>query len=224
MSFLNSPFAIVAIFMPLFFIHSHGIIIRVQNNCPYTIWPAALPGGGRRLDSGQTWVLGYPSTKVAKIWARTNCTFDSSGRGRCLTGDCGGQLECKDYGAAPVTLVEYGLNSFAGKDYYDISLMKGFNVPVQFTPTSNGCTKSIRCAADITGQCPSQLKTPGGCHNPCTVFKTYQYCCGYGRCMPTNFSRFFKVRCRDAFTYPEDDPTSTFTCPAGTSYRVVFCP
>lgn len=210
--------------MLLFVVHSHGIFIRVQNNCPYTLWPAAVPGGGRRLDSGQTWTIGYPSTKSVKIWARTNCTFDSSGKGKCLTGDCDGLLECKDLGAEPATLAEYGLNSFARKDYYDISVMKGFNVPLSLTPTSNGCTKSIRCAADLTAQCPNELKTAGGCHNPCKVFKTTEYCCGLGRCQPTNLSRFFKSRCRDAFTYPEDDPTSTFTCPAGTSYRVVFCP
>ncbi|CAI9784540.1 unnamed protein product [Fraxinus pennsylvanica] len=215
---------IVAILLPLFFIHSHGIIITVRNNCPYTIWPAAVPGGGRRLDSGQTWTLGYPTEKLVKIWARTNCTFDSSGRGNCLTGDCRGLLGCKELGAPPATFAEYGLNSWANKDYYDISVMKGFNVPISMTPTSNGCNKSVGCTRDITAQCPNELKTPGGCHNPCTVFKTNEYCCGVGRCQPTNFSRFFKIRCRDAFTYPQDDPTSISTCPAGTSYSVVFCP
>ena len=96
---------------------------------------------------------------------------------------------------------------------------------MDFSPTSGGC-RGIRCTADINGQCPNELKTPGGCNNPCTVFKTNEYCCtnGYGSCGPTNFSRFFKDRCRDAYSYPQDDPTSTFTCPGGTNYRVVFCP
>ncbi|XP_022881229.1 protein P21-like [Olea europaea var. sylvestris] len=226
MSFFKSFFAI---FMPLLFIHSYGIMITVQNNCPYTVWPAAVSGKavagqGRRLDSGQTWTLLYPSTKLVKIWARTNCTFNSSGKGNCLTGDCGGLLECKELGASPVTVAEYGLNDFARKDYYDISVMHGFNVPISLTPTSNGCTKSIRCARDLTAECPNVLRTPGGCHNPCTVYKTNEYCCGVGRCQPTDLSRFFKIRCKDAFTYPEDDPTSTFTCPPGTNYRVEFCP
>ncbi|PIN17540.1 hypothetical protein CDL12_09818 [Handroanthus impetiginosus] len=215
----------IFILLPLFFLHTHAIIFTIQNNCPYTIWAAAVPGGGRRLDRGQTWNLSLPnSPKIAKIWARTNCTFDSSGRGRCQTGDCNGQLECKVYGTPPNTLAEYGLNTFAQKDYYDISVMEGFNVPIEFTPTTNGCTRSIRCTGNITGQCPSELKVPGGCQNPCTVHKTTQYCCHSGACRPTNLSRFFKSRCRDAFTYPEDDPTSTFICPPGTSYRVVFCP
>ncbi|KAL0393508.1 UNVERIFIED_CONTAM: Thaumatin-like protein [Sesamum latifolium] len=149
---------------------------------PLHVWPAAVPGGGGRLDPGQTWTIGFPNgPKLAKIWARTNCTFDASGRGSCLTGDCNGQLRCQSYGSAPHTVAEYGLNSFGHKDYYDISVLEGFNVPMEFRPTTNGCTRPIRCAADITGECPNELKTPGGCHNPCTVYKTTQYCCHSGR-------------------------------------------
>ncbi|XP_051151320.1 protein P21-like [Andrographis paniculata] len=211
--------------VPIFFVYSQAIIFDIHNNCSYTVWPAAVPGGGRRLDSGQTWTIGYrEGPKIAKIWARTNCSFDSSGRGTCLTGDCNGQLQCRTYGAPPHTVAEYGLNSFGRKDYYDISVMEGFNVPMEFRPTTNGCTRPVRCAADIVGECPNELRTPGGCQNPCTVFKTTEYCCHSGTCRPTDLSRFFKTRCRDAFTYPQDDPTSTFTCPPATSYRVVFCP
>ncbi|GFQ01333.1 thaumatin-like protein [Phtheirospermum japonicum] len=85
---------------------------------------------------------------------------------------------------------------------------------MEFNPNSGTCTRGIRCTADINGQCPSQLRAPGGCNNPCTVFN----------CGPTEFSRFFKDRCPAAYSYPKDDQTSTFTCPGGTSYRVVFCP
>ncbi|XP_075508605.1 protein P21-like [Primulina tabacum] len=222
---MNHQKIALLIFLPLLFLQTRAIFFNIRNNCPYTVWAASLPGGGRRLDSGQRWTLGFPKGPGrAKIWARTNCTFDASGRGRCLTGDCNGLLQCKTYGTPPTTLAEYGLNGFAYKDYYDISLLQGFNVPMEFQPTSNGCTRPLRCTADITGQCPNALKAPGGCNNPCTVYKTTEYCCHSGACRPTNLSRFFKLRCRDAFTYPEDDPTSTFTCPAGTSYRVVFCP
>ncbi|KAK9932501.1 hypothetical protein M0R45_019736 [Rubus argutus] len=66
--------------------------------------------------------------------------------------------------------------------------LMGFNVPMDFSPTS-GCARGIRCTAYINGQCPSQLRAPGGCNNPCTVFKTDQYCCNSGNCGPTDFSR-----------------------------------
>ncbi|KAI7727046.1 hypothetical protein M8C21_007878 [Ambrosia artemisiifolia] len=93
-----------------------------------------------------------------------------------------------------------------------------------FRPNSNGCTRGSSCTADINGQCPGELKAPGGCNNPCTVYKTDQYCCNSGNCGPTDLSRFFKTRCPDAYSYPKDDPTSTVTCPGGTNYDVIFCP
>ncbi|KAI9101418.1 hypothetical protein K1719_023900 [Acacia pycnantha] len=198
----------------------------VTNKCPYTVWAAAVPtGGGRRLKSGETWTINVASgTKEARIWARTNCNFDGSGRGHCQTGDCGGLLQCKAYGTPPNTLAEFALNQYMNRDFIDISLVDGFNVPMDFSPTSNGCTRGIRCTADIIGQCPNQLKAPGGCNNPCTVFKTDNYCCNSGSCGPTEYSRFFKNRCPDAYSYPKDDATSLFTCPGGTNYKVVFCP
>lgn len=164
-------------------------------------------------------------TAMARIWGRTNCNFDASGRGHCQTGDCGGLLQCKGWGVPPNTLAEYALNQFGNMDFYDISLVDGFNIPMVFGPTNGGC-HNIRCTADINGQCPNELRAPGGCNNPCTVFKTNEYCCtqGYGTCGPTRYSRFFKDRCRDSYSYPQDDPSSTFTCPAGSNYRVVFCP
>lgn len=121
-------------------------------------------------------------------------------------------------------LAEYALNQLNNLDFYDISLVDGFNVPMDFSPLSGIRCRGIRCAADITGQCPNELKAPGGCNNPCTVFKTDQYCCNSGKCVPTNFSKFFKQRCPNAYSYPKDDQTSTFTCPGGTNYKVTFCP
>ncbi|KAA8522374.1 hypothetical protein F0562_013265 [Nyssa sinensis] len=215
--------------LPLFLLFSlftstHAATFLIQNNCPYTVWAAASPGGGRRLDRGQAWTLNVPAgTQMARIWGRTNCNFDGSGRGHCETGDCGGVLECKAWGVPPNTLAEYALNQFGNMDFIDISLVDGFNIPMDFSPTTGGC-RGILCTADINGQCPNQLRVPGGCNNPCTTFKTVQYCCTNGPCGPTDLSKFFKQRCPDAYSYPQDDPTSTFTCPGGTNYRVVFCP
>ncbi|KAF5753861.1 putative Thaumatin family [Helianthus annuus] len=210
----------------LLLLHStNAAVFNIRNNCRYTVWAGAVPGGGRRLNPGQTWALTVAAgTKGARIWPRTGCTFDGSGRGRCQTGDCNGLLQCKNYGTPPNTLAEYALNQFQNLDFIDISLVDGFNVPMTFKASSGGCRRSIVCTADINGQCPSQLRAPGGCNNPCTVYKTDQYCCNSGRCGPTDFSRFFKQRCPDAYSYPQDDRTSLFTCPGGTNYDVIFCP
>ncbi|KAL3524548.1 hypothetical protein ACH5RR_017382 [Cinchona calisaya] len=98
------------------------------------------------------------------------------------------------------------LNQFNNLDFLDISLVD--NVPMDFSPTSNGCTRGPQCTADINGQCLNELRAPGGCNNPCTVFKTDEYCCNSGSCGPTDYSRFFKNNCPDAYSYPKDDQTS----------------
>ncbi|KAF5460710.1 hypothetical protein F2P56_020560 [Juglans regia] len=245
----------------LCFALTHEATFVITNNCSYTVWAAAIPGGGMELDPrGGTWILNVSSgTRGGRIWARTGCLdlneatatrrklkpaaysisqesgpshvgilastmCSNGGRGNCQTGDCGGLLHCQASGAPPNTLAEYALNQMNNLDFFDISLVDGFNVPMEFSPTSNGCTRGIRCTADINGQCPNELSAPGGCNNPCTVFKTDQYCCNSGSCKPTNYSRFFKERCPDAYSYPKDDQTSTFTCNGGTNYKVTFCP
>ncbi|KAI5383784.1 hypothetical protein KIW84_070949, partial [Lathyrus oleraceus] len=206
------------------FTYTQAATIEVKNNCPYKVWAAAAPGGGKPLNTGESWTItAAAGTQKARVWARTGCNFDNSGNGHCQTGDCGGVLNCQAYGTPPNTLAEYALNQYMNLDFFDISLVDGFNVPMDFSPTSNGC-RGIRCTADINGQCPSQLRTQGGCNNPCTVFKTDNYCCNSGSCQATDYSRYFKTRCPDAYSYPKDDATSTFTCPGGTNYRVVFCP
>ncbi|KAE8055280.1 hypothetical protein FH972_012131 [Carpinus fangiana] len=214
-----------SLFIALYFGLAHAARFDITNNCPFTVWAGAVPGGGQQLNQGETWNLDVnTSTTGARIWPRTGCNFDGSGRGSCQTGDCGGLLQCQAYGTPPNTLAEFGLNQFNNLDFFDISLVDGFNVAMDFSPTSDGCTRGIKCTADINEQCPNELKAPGGCNNPCTVFKTDQYCCNFGSCGPTDFSKFLKDRCPDAYSYPKDDQTSTFTCPGGTNYKVVFCP
>nr|G5DC91.2 RecName: Full=Thaumatin-like protein 1; AltName: Full=Acidic thaumatin-like protein; AltName: Full=Beta-1,3-glucanase; AltName: Full=Thaumatin-like protein 1b [Manilkara zapota] len=199
----------------------------VVNQCTFTVWAGASPGGGKQLDQGQTWTITVaPGSTKARIWGRTGCNFDANGQGKCQTGDCNGLLQCQGYGSPPNTLAEFSLNQPNNLDYVDISLVDGFNIPMDFSPAAAGVCKDIRCATDITAQCPAELQAPGGCNNPCTVYKTNEYCCtnGQGTCGPTALSKFFKDRCPDAYSYPQDDPTSLFTCPAGTNYKVVFCP
>ncbi|XP_061982620.1 thaumatin-like protein [Populus nigra] len=213
------------LFAALHFPSVHAATFDITNKCPYTVWAAAVPGGGRQLNNGETWTISAdPGTTQARIWARTNCQFDGAGRGNCQTGDCNGLLACQGYGSPPNTLAEYAIGQFANQDFIDISNIDGFNVPMEFSSASAGCTRVIKCTADIVGQCPNELKVLGGCNGPCPVFKTDEYCCNSGTCGPTPFSMYFKERCPDAYSYPKDDPTSLFTCPTGTNYKVIFCP
>ncbi|XP_040385824.1 protein P21-like [Oryza brachyantha] len=208
--------------------------ITMVNRCSYTVWPGALPGGGARLEAGQSWSIDVAAgTPAARIWPRTGCSFDGSGRWRCVTGDCAGALSCSVSGEPPTTLAEYTLGrpGGGGDDFFDLSLVDGFNVPVSFQPTSGGagCSKGRgpSCAVDITARCLPELQVPGGCASACGKFGGDAYCCRgqfERECPPTSYSIFFKQLCPDAYSYAKDDQTSTFTCPAGTDYRIEFCP
>ncbi|XP_019181590.1 PREDICTED: osmotin-like protein TPM-1 [Ipomoea nil] len=213
------------------FASSSAVNFEVQNNCPYTVWAAATPvGGGQQLNQGQSWNINVPrGTAMARIWGRKNCNFDGSGRGGCETGDCGGVLQCTGWGKAPNTLAEFSLNQFNNHDFFDISNIDCFNIPMSFGPTRPGADKChpVSCTADIVGECLAPLRVAGGCNNACPTFGSPEFCCRPNNvpCNPTDYSRFFKTRCPDAYSYPKDDETSLMSCPGDTTdYRVVFCP
>jgi hypothetical protein len=97
----------------------------ITNSCNVTIWPAITPGGGgQRLDPGQTWTLDVTSGASSRLWGRTGCYFNTDGQGKCLTGDCGGELSCTSTGQPPITLAEFALG-YNRMDFFDISIANG---------------------------------------------------------------------------------------------------
>ena len=92
-----TPSTIPTLFLSVLLFHlADAAMFDIRNNCPYTVWAGAVPGGGQQLNPGQTWSLYVaPGTSQARIWPRTNCNFDGSGRGRCQTGDCNGLYSAK---------------------------------------------------------------------------------------------------------------------------------
>ncbi|WKA07662.1 hypothetical protein VitviT2T_025455 [Vitis vinifera] len=131
----------------------------ITNNCPHTIWPGTLAGSGTpqlpttglQLESGQSIRIPTSPGWSGRIWARTGCTFDESGAGTCQTGDCGGRLECDGIGAAPPTsLFEITLGAGTDKDFYDVSFVDGYNLPLIAVPRGvyGGCN-ATGCASDI---------------------------------------------------------------------------
>ncbi|KAI7988484.1 hypothetical protein LOK49_LG13G01257 [Camellia lanceoleosa] len=160
MSFPKSLTILFPLLFTLLIPFTNATTFAVLNKCTYTIWAAAKPGGGMRLDPGQSWTVNVPpSITQARIWGQTNCNFDANGNGQCQTGDCNGLLQCQGYGKAPNTLAEFALNQPNNLDFVDISLVDGFNIPMDFNPTTAVC-KSLRCAANIFGECPTELQTP----------------------------------------------------------------
>ncbi|KAJ7981996.1 Thaumatin [Quillaja saponaria] len=182
--------------------------------------------------------LEVPAPWSGRFWARSVCSTDSSGKFICGTGNCGsGQIACAGAGAMPpATLVEFTLAANGGADFYDVSLVDGFNLPVSVIPQggSSGCNRTS-CPANVNANCPPELSVRGSgrsviaCKSACLVFNKPEYCCtgAFGtpsKCPPTNYSRIFKNQCPQAYSYAYDDKSSTFTCSGRANYAITFCP
>lgn len=225
------------------------------NNTSQTIWAGALgnsgqiaPGnGGWTMAPGSTYAVTVPDTWGGRFWGRTYCNFNSSGSGSCETGDCGGVLQCNGAGGVPpATLAEFTLGGTTGNDFYDVSFVDGFNIPMTITPVGGAQPTPgnlywcgvAGCGTNLNTNCPSVLqKTDSSgrtvaCMSACEAFNTDQYCCrgSYGSattCNPSNwpvdYASYFKQSCPNAYSYAYDDPTSTFQ-DKGASFTITFGP
>ncbi|KAH9694772.1 Pathogenesis-related thaumatin superfamily protein [Citrus sinensis] len=217
------------------------------NKCRRTVWPGLLSGAnspplpttGFELKSGKSRTITIPKSWSGRIWARTLCTHHQNQTFSCVTGDCGSQkLECAGGGAAPpATLAEFTLNGAGGLDFYDVSLVDGYNLPMLVVPKGGrggGCG-ATGCLVDLNGACPAELKVAregrGGsvaCKSACEAFGDPRYCCSEAyatpdTCFPSVYSLFFKHVCPRAYSYAYDDKTSTYTC-GSADYVIIFCP
>ncbi|CAK9151179.1 unnamed protein product [Ilex paraguariensis] len=220
---------------------SSGIILSectnftIVNGCKETIWPGILPndnfnGDGFALKPGQSAIFTAPPGWNGRIWGRTGCNFNKKGNGTCQTGSCGSNQKCTTPGQPPASIADFTLGQV---DFYDVSLVDGFNVPLMVKPVGGkGNCSTVGCDSDLREKCPSELavKSDGktvACRSACNVFNTDELCCrgmysDPAACMPSNYSRTFKEACPAAYSYAHDDPTSIVTCSA-TDYILTFC-
>lgn len=217
-----------------------GATFTFVNKCEYTVWPGILANAGSPSldstgfelpeDSSRSFLA--PTGWSGRFWGRTGCNFDGSGSGSCSTGDCGsGQVECNGAGAAPpATLAEFTLGT-GGQDFYDVSLVDGYNVAMIVEGSGgSGMCASTGCVTDLNRQCPAELRVGDGqaCKSACEAFGSPEYCCSGAynspaTCKPSVYAEMFKTACPRSYSYAYDDPTSTFTC-TGADYTVTFCP
>jgi len=224
--------------------------VTFVNAVNQTIWVAgaeqtaqpALPTTGWVLPPEQHVTISVPDRWNGRFWGRTGCRFDGSGHGQCQSGDCAGLFQCRRYGAIPATLAEFNLNSWRNLDFYDMSMVDGSNLPMYIniasgstndpiSPTgcsARGCTKPVNCPPEL------QVRTGGavvGCASACGLFGTDQYCCrsrwaSRAACDPTkwpvDYAALFKQAEPYAYSYADDDATSTFTCTGECGYRITF--
>jgi hypothetical protein len=117
-------------------------------------------------------------------------------------------------------------------DWYDVSLVDGYNLPVRMFPVKGTFTTQVGsffcdtagCTKDLLPNCPPelQLKNSQGevvqCLSACSKFRADSFCCaGYysvpQTCHATSYSKLFKDACPWAYSYAYDDLTSLYQCP-----------
>lgn len=188
--------------------------------------PGALDGRVELPAAGGCHAFALESLEAGRLWGDTGCED-----GTCDSAP----------GVTPVTLAELTLGEL---DFYDLSLVDGYNVPMSLAPVAGTFTPSgggpydcgaPTCVADLNASCPDELSHRAAdgrtvaCLSGCTALGTDELCCrgAHGTpdtCPPSDYSRLFKAACPDAYSYAYDDAASTYTCRGGASYDVVFCP
>ncbi|KAF8188170.1 thaumatin [Mycena galopus ATCC 62051] len=148
-------------------------------------------------------------------------------------------------GVPPATLAEFNLNA-GGTDFYDVSLVDGYNLPMRID-NNVGCGIPS-CPVDLGPDCPTLLigpfdstGFPVGCKSACLVdalngdaanspnccsgqYDTEATCPSSG---VTDYS-YFKDNCPDSYAYAYDESSGTalWTCDAALEavYTITFCP
>ncbi|KAI0260036.1 thaumatin-like protein [Gloeopeniophorella convolvens] len=236
-------------------------LFTVVNACPFTIWPAMFtdltvapnvpqfPTGWESPPSTSV-QFGVPDNwKSGRIWGRRNCDFTTNpGPTSCLDGGCNGGLECDPNtgtGTPPATVAEWTLQGDGNQDFYDVSLVDGYNLPMAIIPAAANCSVAS-CPVDLGPACPAPLigpfdpsDFPVGCKSACAAglddpADSANCCTGSHNTAATcpssgvQFYSYFKGNCPDAYAYAFDEGSGTalWTCDAGlnSDYTLTFCP
>lgn len=122
--------------------------LLINNKCSYPIWPGVLSSNGTSTSAGfHLPAISNHSVTVSwdwvgRVWGRTNCTFNETTKlGSCLTGDCGGKLECQLAGVPPTTLAEFTISGKDSQTFFDVSLVDGYDLDMSIVPEHDGPDK-----------------------------------------------------------------------------------
>ncbi|RDX52361.1 Osmotin, thaumatin-like protein [Lentinus brumalis] len=237
-----------------------GRTFTVVNACPFTIWPAMytdLAAGTAVPDFPTGWeappwtsvTIAVPDNwKAGRIWGRRDCDFTITTGPTCLDGWCIGGLLCDPTtgtGVPPATVAEWTLQGDGNRDFYDVSLVDGYNLPMAITNTAN-CPVAD-CAVDLGPNCPAPIQGPFdstgypvGCKSACFANldgnpNNSPNCCSgsFGTaaaCPPSGvqYYDYFKGNCPNAYAYAFDESSGSalWTCDSGLNadYTLTFCP
>ncbi|KAG8996743.1 hypothetical protein FRB90_012644 [Tulasnella sp. 427] len=227
----------------------------VYNACPFTIWPAIftdLNVGSATPNVATGWEAPARSTKTFSVpdnW-KAAATATSQGTPDLKVALTEAAMEVLSVTPTPAqvyllrsTLAEFTLSGFNGDDYYDVSVVDGYNLPMRITNTA-GCHVAD-CPVDLGPNCPPNLKGPFdstgfpvGCKSDCLVDPNpgnSPSCCTGSHNTPATCPKsgvphynYFKGNCPNSYVYAYDESSGTalWTCPASKTpnYTITFCP
>ncbi|ORZ07628.1 thaumatin [Absidia repens] len=210
--------------------------ITVKNNCPEKISIGVLtngnsdPDGRFDLNKQGSRTISKPDTWGGRLFANPSCVgADAKGP------------HCGNAGAAnPATLAEFFFKGANNKDYYDISLVDGYNIPASITPqggSKKGGGDGKNCGSSNCKKlpdCPPNLAIKDGsgkvigCQSSCSKTGDPKHCCvgqydGPDKCKGDKQASNVKSACPDSYSFAYDDQTSTFACENPSGYTVTFC-
>lgn len=238
----------------------YGRTFTVYNACPFTIWPAMftdltvaqnVPNFPTGWEAAPFTAVSFPvpdNWKAGRIWGRRDCDFDIDPGPTCISGWCLGGLQCDPHqgtGVPPASVAEWTLQGDGFLDFYDVSLVDGYNLPMRITNSGN--CPIADCPVDLGPPCPPAIQGPFdstgfpvGCKSACAAnldgnptnspnccsgsFDTAATCPNSG----VAYYWFFKGNCPNAYAYAFDESSGTalWTCDSNLNvdYTLTFCP
>jgi hypothetical protein len=184
------------------------------------------------MAAGDLQVIGWSNKFSGRVWPRSGCT------------GTGNNVKCAQTGND--TLAEFTLNAGMKDDWYDISLVDGFTIPLAiiqldgaWTPDPSyvpggkllgdmNCGSPV-CAVNLLTNCPASQQIKDSMGNVVECRNGQSSNGGHG---PTPVTSYMKMGCPTSYTYAYDDPQSLFTCPSveqnngvgAKDYEIVYCP
>ncbi|KAI6706688.1 hypothetical protein NL676_009650 [Syzygium grande] len=187
------------------------------------IWPGTLTGG----------LVGQLSSTGFELTTGANFSIND------VPDTWSGRVSCNGAGAIPsASLAEFTLARGAPANMTSTTSASWMasTCPSLQPHRRGGECGTTRLQGNINSVCPSELAVQGSngsvvaCKSACLALNQPAILAAPAvrdaeTCPPTAYySKIFKARCPQAYSYAYDDKSSTFTCAGGAGFLITFCP
>lgn len=184
----------------------------LQNQCSKAIEVGVLQNGQSTptyytIGSGSSQTVSLAANWAGRTWGRIDCDQSS---------EQSDNTQCGVPGTPnPASLAEFTFEGSGNQDFYDLSMVDGYNLPISIAPigASQGSTK-YQCGTPVCATlptCPSDLTvltTQGdllACQSDCSHYNLPQYCCtgsynSAATCSGGPYAPMIKSACPDAYS------------------------